>query len=95
VGSKRFEHDHVVTKWYDARATFGFQHADFPRVFEFLTFRERVRSAQARQLACRPRPGFHPDGRRLATGGRDRAVWLWDLERGEEATGWRPADRPR
>jgi WD40 repeat protein len=27
---------------------------------------------------------FHPDGRRLATGGRDRAVWLWDLERGEE-----------
>src|SRR5262249_8595497 len=27
---------------------------------------------------------FHPDGTRLATGGRDRAVWLWDLERGEE-----------
>jgi WD40 repeat protein len=27
---------------------------------------------------------FHPDGRRLATAGRDRAVWLWDLERGEE-----------
>src|SRR5262249_45462945 len=27
---------------------------------------------------------FHPDGRRLATGGRDRAVWLWDLERGED-----------
>jgi WD40 repeat protein len=27
---------------------------------------------------------FHPDGRRLATGGRDRAVWLWDLERDEE-----------
>jgi hypothetical protein len=27
---------------------------------------------------------FHPDGARLATGGRDRAVWLWDLERGEE-----------
>jgi WD40 repeat protein len=27
---------------------------------------------------------FHPDGRRLATGGRDRAVWLWDLERGGE-----------
>jgi WD40 repeat protein/serine/threonine protein kinase len=27
---------------------------------------------------------FHPDGRRLATGGWDRAVWLWDLERGEE-----------
>jgi WD40 repeat protein len=26
---------------------------------------------------------FHPDGKRLATGGRDRAVWLWDLERGE------------
>jgi hypothetical protein len=27
---------------------------------------------------------FHPDGTRLATAGRDRAVWLWDLERGEE-----------
>ena len=27
---------------------------------------------------------FHRDGRRLATGGRDRAVWLWDLKRGEE-----------
>jgi WD40 repeat protein len=27
---------------------------------------------------------FHPDGRRLVTGDRDRAVWLWDLERGEE-----------
>jgi hypothetical protein len=27
---------------------------------------------------------FHPDGTRLATGGRDGAVWLWDLKRGEE-----------
>jgi WD40 repeat protein len=27
---------------------------------------------------------FHPDGTRLATGGRDRGVWLWDLERGED-----------
>jgi WD40 repeat protein/serine/threonine protein kinase len=27
---------------------------------------------------------FHPDGTRLATAGRDRAIWLWDLERGEE-----------
>ena len=27
---------------------------------------------------------FHPGGKRLATGGRDRAVWLWDLERGED-----------
>jgi hypothetical protein len=26
---------------------------------------------------------FHPGGTRLATGGRDGAVWLWDLERGE------------
>jgi hypothetical protein len=27
---------------------------------------------------------FHPGGRRLATGGLDRAVWLWDLDRGED-----------
>ena len=27
---------------------------------------------------------FHPDGTRLATAGRDRAVWLWDLATGEE-----------
>jgi hypothetical protein len=27
---------------------------------------------------------FHPDGTRLATAGRDRAIWLWDLRRGEE-----------
>jgi WD40 repeat protein len=27
---------------------------------------------------------FHPDGARLASAGRDRAVWLWDLTTGEE-----------
>ena len=27
---------------------------------------------------------FHPDGKRLASAGRDRAIWLWDLVRGEE-----------
>ena len=27
---------------------------------------------------------FHPDGTRLASGGRDRAVWLWDLGTGQE-----------
>jgi WD40 repeat protein len=27
---------------------------------------------------------FHPDGTRLATAGRDRAIWLWDLKRGVE-----------
>jgi WD40 repeat protein len=27
---------------------------------------------------------FHPDGTRLATGGRDRAIWLWDLNRSED-----------
>src|SRR5262249_53729628 len=23
---------------------------------------------------------FHPDGKRLAPAGRDRAIWVWDLE---------------
>jgi WD40 repeat protein len=27
---------------------------------------------------------FHPDGTRLATAGRDRAIWLWDLTRGDD-----------
>src|SRR5438876_913546 len=27
---------------------------------------------------------FHPDGTRLATAGRDRAIWLWDLTKDEE-----------
>jgi hypothetical protein len=27
---------------------------------------------------------FHPDGTRIASGGRDRAVWLWDPESGQE-----------
>jgi eukaryotic-like serine/threonine-protein kinase len=27
---------------------------------------------------------FHPDGTRLAAAGRDRAIWLWDVARGEE-----------
>jgi WD40 repeat protein len=27
---------------------------------------------------------FHPDGKRLATAGRDQAIWMWDLKRGEE-----------
>ena len=27
---------------------------------------------------------FHPEGTRLATGGRDRSIWLWDLAKGEE-----------
>jgi WD40 repeat protein len=26
---------------------------------------------------------FHPDGSRLAPAGRDGAVWLWDVARGE------------
>ena len=27
---------------------------------------------------------FHPDGKRLASAGRDRAIWLWDLVTGQE-----------
>jgi WD40 repeat protein len=26
---------------------------------------------------------FHPDGTRIASAGRDRAVWLWDTETGQ------------
>ena len=27
---------------------------------------------------------FHPDGKRLASAGRDRAIWLWDLATGQD-----------
>jgi WD40 repeat protein len=27
---------------------------------------------------------FHPDGTRLASAGRDRAIWLWDLATGHD-----------
>ena len=27
---------------------------------------------------------FHPGGTRIASGGRDRAVWLWDVASGQE-----------
>ena len=27
---------------------------------------------------------FHPHGTRIATGGRDRMVWLWDVKSGRE-----------
>jgi WD40 repeat protein len=51
------------------------------------------REKDGRIVECQELPGhtdeilaavFHPNGTRLATAGRDQAIWLWDLARGEE-----------
>jgi hypothetical protein len=34
---------------------------------------------------------FHPDGTRIASGGRDRAVWLWDPDSSQEVAHLPPA----
>jgi hypothetical protein len=44
--------------------------------------RYAVRTVQTIVKRCAA--AFHPDGRRLATAGRDRAVWIWDLATGQE-----------
>jgi hypothetical protein len=62
------------------------------RLFASYSEDQTVRLWQIDTGACRVLRGhiddvfaaaFHPDGTRLATAGRDRAVWLWDLATGQ------------